>query len=105
MRPYGTIETSECWRLALENVHTPTVFSVCDDEMPEFRDSYKENLSAKGAYVLAPTKGKYHMVSLLVTGREVKLAMDVHSVLEGFPRPYRTQVVSMPCFELLDRVP
>ena len=75
MRPYGTIETSECWRLALEYTNTPTVISVCDAEMPEYRDSYKDNLSAKGGYMLSKYSGKNHMVTILATGRDVELAM------------------------------
>lgn len=59
-----------------------------------------ENLSRRGAYVLAEAEGGPRAVTLLATGSEVNLAVQARARLqaEGIP----TAVVSMPCRELLD---
>jgi transketolase len=59
-----------------------------------------ENLSSKGAYVLAEAEGGARKVTLMATGSEVEIAMVARATLqsEGVP----TAVVSMPCWELFD---
>ena len=59
-----------------------------------------ENLSARGAYVLAEADGD-RAATLLATGSEVGIAMAAKAELdaEGLP----TAVVSMPCMELFEQ--
>jgi transketolase len=56
-----------------------------------------ENLSAKGAYVLSPAKGKERGV-LIATGSEVEIALKAQAMLAGDGVAVR--VVSMPSMEL-----
>jgi transketolase len=58
-----------------------------------------ENLSAKGAYVLAEAQGKAQ-VALLATGSEVEIAMKARELLAG--QGVAARVVSMPCWELFE---
>jgi transketolase len=100
-RPADAVETAECWALALENRHAPSVLALTRQGVPLSRtDPHKENRSARGAYVLADTDGSCQ-VSLLATGSEVGIAMDAREMLakEGI----RAAVVSMPCWELFER--
>jgi len=62
----------------------------------------RENLSARGAYELAPATGKAK-VSLFATGSEVHLALEARAQLEkdGIP----TRVVSVPSMELFAAQP
>jgi transketolase len=59
-----------------------------------------ENLSRRGAYVLAEAEGGERRVTLLATGSEVALALAARQALqaEGVP----TAVVSMPSWELFE---
>jgi transketolase len=61
-----------------------------------------ENLSARGAYELAPANGKAK-VSLFATGSEVHLALEAKAQLDkdGIP----TRVVSVPSMELFAAQP
>jgi transketolase len=100
-RPADAVETAECWALALENRHAPSVLALTRQGVPLSRtDPHKENRSARGAYVLADSDGSCQ-VSLLATGSEVGIAMDAREMLakEGI----RAAVVSMPCWELFER--
>ena len=96
-RPADTIETMECWQLALEAAETPSVLALSRQNLPQVRtDISGENLCARGAYVLAPADGAYR-ATILATGSEVEIALDARDRLqaEGVP----TRVVSMPSWE------
>ncbi len=64
------------------------------------RDAGAENLSARGAYVLAEADGA-RQVTLLATGSEVSIAIAAreHLARDGI----RAAVVSMPCWRLFER--
>ena len=52
-RPADAIETAECWQLALENRHAPSILALTRQGVPLLRTAPDdENRSAKGAYVL-----------------------------------------------------
>jgi transketolase len=98
LRPADATEAAECWELALANDHGPTSL-ICSrqDLAPVRRGGGGENLSARGAYVLAEAEGE-RRVTLIGTGSEVALALAARDILqaEGVP----TGVVSMPSWEL-----
>jgi transketolase len=98
-RPCDTVETLECWQLALEAAHTPSVLALTRQNLPQQRKGVDaDNRCAAGAYELVPTEGEAK-VSLFATGSEVSLAVEAQKVLAG--RGIPTRVVSVPCFELL----
>lgn len=102
-RPCDTIETAECWALALEAPKTPSVLALSRQNLPQLRGEGDENWcasgnrSAKGAYRLK-SAGAARKVVLVATGSEVALAMDVAASLEE--QGIGADVVSMPCMEL-----
>src|SRR6187549_1971624 len=54
-RPCDAIETTECWQLALESQHTPSVLALTRQNLPLLRrDTDAGNPCAAGAYVIAP---------------------------------------------------
>ena len=70
--------------------------------LPALRKAYSsENLSARGAYVLAEAENTPRKVTLLATGSEVSVAMAARGILEG--QGIGAAVVSMPCWELFDQ--
>ena len=103
-RPADPIEVAECWELALKAKTTPSILALTRQAVPALRTAADaENLSAKGAYVLAEAKDGKRDVTLLATGSEVSLAVEARDLLarEGV----QAAVVSMPCWELFARQP
>jgi transketolase len=102
-RPADPVEVAECWQLALEHAKTPSILALTRQAVPLLRTgSGVENLSAKGAYVLAEADGTRD-VTLLATGSEVALAMDARKLLAD--AGVAAAVVSMPCWELFAAQP
>ena len=101
-RPCDVVETAEAWRVAIENEHTPSILALSRQGLPMLRTSSKENLTAKGGYVISPCNGK-RQATLIATGSEVSLAVEAQQALreEGI----EVAVVSMPCTELFDAQP
>jgi len=97
LRPADATETLECWQIAIETKDHPSILALSRQGLPALRTEYvKENLSAKGAYVIAGDKGAD--VVIFATGSEVAIAVDAQKALaaEGIP----AKVVSVPSQEL-----
>ena len=47
-RPCDTIETAECWELALRNQETPSVLALSRQNLPQLRRDADENRCARG---------------------------------------------------------
>ena len=100
-RPADAVETAECWQLALESSDTPSVLALSRQGVPTVRNSLSdENLSAFGAYVLAPAPIT-HQVTLIASGSEVSVVLAAQEQLRG--RGIGASVVSMPCWDLFAR--
>jgi transketolase len=99
-RPCDGVETVECWQMALEHKNNPSLLSLTRQGIPTLRGDSNENLSAKGAYVLAEAEGP-RQVTILATGSEVFLAMEARAQLQK--EGIATAVVSMPCWELFEQ--
>ena len=102
MRPADAVEAVECWEAALRHKQGPVSLIFSRQALPHVRTlSAADNLSARGAYVLAEGKTLPRQVSLLATGSEVAIALKAREQLEALG--VSTAVVSMPCWELFDR--
>ncbi len=99
-RPADAVETAECWAIAIAMRNRPSVLALSRQGLACVRtDTTPDNLSAKGAYVLAPSEGEAK-VTLIATGSEIGIALAARETLakEGVA----ARVVSMPCQELFD---
>jgi transketolase len=96
-RPADTLETAECWELAIRRTDGPSLLVLSRQALPAQRTDIAENRSARGGYVLAEAEGA-RQATIIATGSEVSIAMDARTALaaEGIP----TAVVSLPCWEL-----
>jgi transketolase len=101
-RPCDTIETAECWALALENADGPAVLALSRQNLPQLRDEAAENRSAKGAYRLRAAAAPRKVV-LIATGSEVEVAAGVRDLLEA--EGIGADLVSMPSWERFDAQP
>jgi transketolase len=99
-RPADGIETAECWQAALEHRETPSLMALSRQKTPPVRlEAADRNLSAHGAYELAPADGEAK-VSIFASGTEVAIAMAAREELQG--EGIGTRVVSTPCWELFE---
>ena len=97
-RPADLVETAEAWELALTSKTTPSVLALSRQNLPAVRLVHSnQNLSAKGAYILAEATGTRQVI-LIATGSEVEIALKARLALEA--DGIGTRVVSMPCMEL-----
>ncbi len=97
LRPADATETLECWQIAIEHKDHPSILALSRQNLPALRTEYvKENLSAKGAYVIAGDESAD--VVIFATGSEVSIAVDAQKALaaEGIA----AKVVSVPSMEL-----
>jgi transketolase len=100
-RPADGVETAECWSLALASRHAPSVLALTRQGVPTLRrGTQSDNLSARGAYILADSDGK-RAVTLLATGSEVHIAVTARNALKD--KGIAAAVVSLPCWELFDQ--
>jgi transketolase len=99
-RPADATETAECWQLALEGKDHPSGIALTRQNLMAVRTAYsEENLSAKGAYVLADAADA--KVSIFASGSEVEIAIKAKDLLAG--KGISARVVSVPSFELFEK--
>ncbi len=102
-RPCDTVETAECWQLALEAHNRPSVMALTRQNLPQLRRALDEaNRCAAGAYEIVPAEGRAQ-VSLFASGSEVAIAVEARKLLAE--RGVSARVVSVPCLELLLEAP
>ena len=100
-RPADTIETFECWQLALESKGTPSVIALTRQGINPVRiKSSSKNQSYAGAYEILRT-GENISLTILATGSETSLASDVGHKLAT--HGIYSKIISMPCQELFDQ--
>ena len=101
-RPADSIETAECWALALSRESGPSVLILTRQNLPVLRYNTKQkNPCAGGAYELRSADGE-PAVTLLASGSEVAIAVEARERLQEANIP--TRVVSMPCWELIENL-
>ena len=100
-RPCDAVETLECWQAALEHGTGPSVMALTRQNLALLRtQDNPDNLSARGAYVLAEAAAE-RAATILATGSEVGIAIQAKAALDAAGVP--TAVVSVPCMELFER--
>jgi transketolase len=104
-RPCDTVETIECWQLALESLHGPSVLALTRQNLPQLRQGYDEhNRCAPGAYELMAAEDDAAAVSIFASGSEVAIAAAAKKLLAERHK-VSARVVSVPCFELFLAAP
>jgi transketolase len=101
-RPANSVETLECWQLALNSVSAPSILALSRQNLPEFRkynENYKTNKCAKGAYEVF-SSSKKTKVTIFATGSEVNIAILASKELVS--NDIETRVISVPCLDLFN---
>jgi len=100
-RPADTIETLECWEIALKSSTNPSVITLTRQKIPFVTEILsKKNMSSLGGYELKKTNSNPE-ITLIASGSEVQIAIDASNKLKM--NNINSKVVSMPCQELFDK--
>lgn len=100
LRPADATETLECWQIALENLHGPSMLVLTRQDVPNVRPEFvEENKSEKGAYLLKQNENP--AVTILATGSEVGLALQAAEKLAA--ENIKANVASIPSWELFEK--
>ena len=99
-RPADINETLECWETAI-NSDGPSAIVLSRQKVPYIsKNVSKKNNSSFGAYELN-IKSHDNKVTLLASGTEVSLALEVQNLLSE--TNINSKVISVPCQELFDK--
>lgn len=101
-RPADSVETAECYEVALLLKNTISALAFSRQALPVVRTSIDENKSARGGYVLFEPFSP-RQITLIATGSEVSLALKAKDILDR--DGIAAAVVSMPCVELFLQQP
>ena len=96
-RPADAKETAVCFKLALQQLETPSALLLTRQGVPVLEksiDAISEGVQ-KGAYII--TDHSSPELIFLATGSEVSLALEVSKLMNK-----NIRVVSMPCWELFE---
>lgn len=97
-RPADSVETAECWEIALETEERPSILSLSRQSLPALRSEFsEENLCLRGGYLIGDVEGE-RQVTLIASGSEVSIAIEAKNFLQQ--EGIEAAVVSMPCLDL-----
>jgi len=100
-RPADTIETLECWEIALKSTTNPSVIALSRQKIPFVTEMFtKKNMSSLGGYEIKKTNPNPE-VTLIASGSEVQIAIEALNKLQAIN--INSKVISMPCQELYDK--
>jgi len=100
-RPADTVETIECWELALKQTNTPSVLSLTRQNLKLLRTNNDQiNKCSYGAYEIYRSNPKINL-TIIATGSEVEIAVEASQQLAK--ENIHSKVVSMPCQELFEQ--
>jgi len=98
-RPADTIETFECWEIAV-GLDGPSIIALSRQKINPVRKEHNvQNKCMNGAYEILRTNQKIDL-TILATGSEVNLAIEVSHKLAT--QNIYSKVISVPSFEMFD---
>jgi transketolase len=100
-RPSDSIETAECWALALANKDGPSVLALSRQNLKLLRNekfNNEENYSNYGAYIILDFETPD--INITASGSEVEIAVEASKKLNEIN--VKARVISMPCMELFN---
>ena len=99
-RPADGNETSAAYYSALTRKHTPSIFSLSRQNLPNLEASTIER-AMKGGYVVHEVEGED--ITFVSTGSEVSIVLEAAQKLNA--EGVKTRVVSLPCWSIFDLQP
>ena len=101
-RPADTVETCECWTLALHRHDGPSALLLTRQDVLPVRSAARNctGTTAQGGYVL-DEDAEERQFTLLATGSEVSIALKAKALLNA--QGFHGALISLPCWELFDQ--
>ena len=100
-RPADTIETFECWELALKSKNTPSILALTRQKTEPVIKKYRnKNKCSLGAYEINRTNSKVKL-TIFASGSEVNLAINVGHKLAT--QNIYSKIISVPSQELFEK--
>ena len=97
LRPADAMETNVAWKMALENIHSPTALLLSRQNIPDIpaaTQRYKEALMAeRGGYIAYKDEGNIDVI-LVANGSEVSTLISGAALVKE-RKGYKVQVVSV----------
>ena len=93
LRPADVNETTEAWKMAMENTNTPTALILSRQNVNNLPVGTDYKQSKKGAYIVAGSDEDYDVI-LLASGSEVSTLVDGAKLLKA--DGIKTRIVSVP---------
>ena len=93
LRPADVNETTEAWKMAMENTNTPTALILSRQNVNNLPVGTDYKQSEKGAYIVAGSNEDYDVI-LLASGSEVSTLVDGSKLLKA--DGIKTRIVSVP---------
>lgn len=93
LRPADVEETTVCWRMAMENVDTPTALILSRQDIAMLPEGNDYDMAQKGAYVVAGSDEDYDVI-LVASGSEVSTLESGADLLRA--DGMRVRIVSCP---------
>ena len=102
-RPADTMETYECWQLALENLNSPSVLALTRQKLNPVRKEFlNKNQCSFGAYEVSRSNKDIEL-TIMASGSEVNLAAEISHKLAT--ENIYSKVISVPCQEIFEQQP
>lgn len=107
-RPADATETALAWISALQSKTTPTILALSRQNLPTVTQNINDANILQGGYVLKEVEksensaAKKIVISLIATGSEVSLSLQVAEELEKNAN-ILVRVISMPCSQIFDK--
>ena len=107
-RPADATETALAWISALQSKTTPTILALSRQNLPTVTQNISDANILQGGYVLKEVEksensaAKKIVISLIATGSEVSLSLQVAEELEKNAN-ILVRVISMPCSQIFDK--
>ena len=100
-RPADTMETYECWQLALKNLGSPSVLALTRQKINQVRKELSnENKCSYGAYEIFRSNRDIEL-TIMASGSEVSLALEISHKLAT--ENIYSKVISVPCHEIFEQ--
>ena len=93
MRPADGKATTECWKLAMENTHTPSALILSRQTIEDLPENTRYEGARQGAYIAAESDEQFDIL-LVGNGSEVSTLIAGARMLRG--EGYKIRVVSAP---------
>ena len=99
-RPADTCDATECWKMAMENIDTPTALILSRQAIDSLPENNNYNMASKGAYIVAGSDENPDII-LIASGSEVSTLEEGAKLLrkDGI----KVRVVSAPSEGLFRR--